>query len=279
RIVQSLKRSNEIVAMTGDGVNDAPALKHADIAVAMGRSGTDIAKDASEMVITDDSFSTIVTAVMDGRAIYDNIKKFILYAFSGIAAEFLVVVFSLLPSMDQLLSAIQILWIDLGTEVLPALALRFDPSSPDIRTRKPRKRHERLIERSILLRMIYNSLIITLGTIALFFFYKDYLDASLKALTIPFVSIITYQMINIFTCRNLESREHPPSLGSNLYLLGAVGISILATVLLVSIPLTAHLFHIIPLSPLDWLITTFVAMSIILFNSIRRKIEQSMEKK
>lgn len=271
KIVQGLKRKNEIVAMTGDGINDAPALKRADIGVAMGRSGTDIAKDASEMIITDDSFPTIVTAVMEGRAIYDNIRKFILYAFSGIAAEFIVVIFSLLPGIEQLLSAVQILWIDLGTEVLPALALSFDPSSPDVMTRKPRKSNEGIIEKSLLIRVVYNSLIISAGAIALYFFFRYY-GSLQKALTVPFVSIIFFQMVNIFTCRDLGVKERSPSPGSNIHLLAAVGISILLTVILVSLPFTARLFNIVSLSQVDWLIIICVSMFIIFFNLIRKNI-------
>ncbi len=271
RLVESLKRDGEIVAMTGDGVNDAPALKRADIGVAMGRSGTDIAKDASKMVIADDSFSSIVTAVMEGRAIYDNIKKFILYAFSGITAEFFVVCFSLLPGVGQLLSAIQILWIDLGTEVLPALSLSLDPAAPDIMFRKPRKRQDRLIDKELLLHVGFNSVVIAIGAVLLYFGYRAG-GSPEKAVTVPFASIILFQMFNIFNCRDSRGSILHTSLWKNPYVLGAVGISTVATILLVSLPSSARLFHIEPLSILDWAILAAVSGSIIVLNEIAKRL-------
>ncbi|MEN6424494.1 MAG: cation-translocating P-type ATPase [Phycisphaerales bacterium] len=271
RLVESLKRQGEIVAMTGDGVNDAPALKRADIGVAMGRSGTDIAKDASKMVIADDSFSSIVTAVMEGRAIYDNIKKFILYAFSGITAEFFVVCFSLLPGVGQLLSAIQILWIDLGTEVLPALSLSMDPAAPDIMVRKPRKRQDRLIDKELLLHVGFNSTIIAIGAVLLHFAYS-WAGSPGKAATLPFVAIIMFQMLNIFNCRHPQSSILDRSLWKNRYVLGAVSISTVATMLLVSLPGPAKAFHLTSLSVVDWAITIIVAGSILVLNEVAKRI-------
>ncbi|MBP7049697.1 MAG: cation-translocating P-type ATPase [Phycisphaerae bacterium] len=271
RLVESLKRQGEIVAMTGDGVNDAPALKRADIGVAMGKSGTDIAKDASKMVIADDSFSSIVTAVMEGRAIYDNIKKFILYAFSGITAEFFVVCFSLLPGVGQLLSAIQILWIDLGVEVLPALSLSMDPPAPGIMVRKPRKRQDRLIDKDLLLHVGFNSTIIAIGAVLLYFCYR-WAGAPEKAATLPLVSMVLFQMFNIFNCRNPKGSILNRSLWKNRYVLGAVGISTLATVLLVSLPGSARMFHVTPLSVADWGIMAVVAASIIALNEVGKGI-------
>jgi Ca2+-transporting ATPase len=271
RLVESLKRQGEIVAMTGDGVNDAPALKRADIGVAMGKSGTDIAKDASKMVIADDSFSSIVTAVMEGRAIYDNIKKFILYAFSGITAEFFVVCFSLLPGVGQLLTAVQILWIDLGTEVLPALSLSMDPAAPDIMVRKPRKRQDRLIDKDLLLHVGFNSVVIAIGAVLLYFAYL-HSGSPEKAGTLPFVSIVIFQMFNIFNCRNSKGSILNRTLWKNPYVLGAVTISTVATVLLVSLPSTARLFHLAPLSVGDWAIVALVSASIIVLNEIAKRL-------
>ncbi len=271
RLVESLKRQGEIVAMTGDGVNDAPALKRADIGVAMGRSGTDIAKDASKMVIADDSFSSIVTAVMEGRAIYDNIKKFILYAFSGITAEFFVVCFSLLPGVGQLLTAIQILWIDLGVEVLPALSLSMDPAAPGIMVRKPRKRQDRLIDKELLLHVGFNSTIIAIGAILLHFAYL-WAGSPEKAATVPFVSMVTFQMFNIFNCRHPRSSILDRSLWKNRFVLGAVAISTVATMLLVSLPGSAQAFHVTRLSVVDWAIMALVSGSIVVLNEIGKRI-------
>jgi len=276
RLVESLKRQGEIVAMTGDGVNDAPALKRADIGVAMGRSGTDIAKDASKMVITDDSFSSIVTAVMEGRAIYDNIKKFILYAFSGITAEFFVVCFSLLPGVGQLLTAVQILWIDLGTEVLPALSLSMDAPAPDIMVRKPRKRQDHLIDKDLLLHVGFNSVVIAIGAVVLYFCYL-HSSSPEKAGTLPFVSIVIFQMFNIFNCRNPKGSVLNRTFWKNRYVLGAVSISTIATILIVSLPSTAKMFHLASLSFGDWVIVAVVSASIIGLNEAVKRLVHGRE--
>jgi Ca2+-transporting ATPase len=235
----------------------------------MGKSGTDIAKDASKMVIADDSFSSIVTAVMEGRAIYDNIKKFILYAFSGITAEFFVVCFSLLPGVGQLLTAVQILWIDLGVEVLPALSLSMDAPAPDIMVRKPRKRQDRLIDNELLRHVAFNSTIIAIGAVLLHFVYQR-VGSPEKAATLPFVTLVIFQMFNIFNCRNPKGSILNRSFWKNPYVLGAVTISTLATILIVSVPAAAKMFHAAPLSFADWLIVAIVSASIIAFNEIAK---------
>ncbi len=165
KLVQMLQQQGQIVAMTGDGVNDAPALKQADIGVAMGITGTDVSKGASEMVLTDDNFASIVSAVEEGRAIYDNIRKFIKYLLSSNVGEILVMFVALLIGMPVPLIAIQILWINLVTDGLPAIALGFEPAEPDVMERKPRSKDESIFAQGTGTHIVWVGLLIAALTL------------------------------------------------------------------------------------------------------------------
>jgi magnesium-transporting ATPase (P-type) len=165
RIVRVLQKQNHIVAMTGDGVNDAPALKQAEIGVAMGITGTDVSKGAADMVLTDDNFASIVAAIEEGRVIYDNIRKFIKYLLSSNVGEILVMFLSLLAGLKIPLLAIQILWINLVTDGLPAIALGFEPAEAGVMQRKPRPITESIFAGGMGIHILWASLLLTTVTL------------------------------------------------------------------------------------------------------------------
>ncbi|MDS1029630.1 calcium-transporting P-type ATPase, PMR1-type [Bacillota bacterium LX-D] len=255
RIVKALKYNGQVVAMTGDGVNDAPAVKEADIGVAMGKTGTDVTKEASAMVLADDNFATIVAAVEEGRAIYDNIRKFIRYLLACNVGEVLTMFLGVLFSLPLPLLPIQILWVNLVTDGLPALALGVDDADEDIMQRKPRHPKESIFSHGLWAKIIISGLEIGLGTLLVFglAIYLSNGDLVL-ARAMAFTTLVIYQLFYVFDCKSEKHSVFEIGILKNPYLVLAVLCSLLMQLAVVYIPALQPIFKTTSLNAYHWLL-------------------------
>lgn len=259
RIVQALKQQGEVVAMTGDGVNDAPALKEADIGIAMGQGGTEVAKEASAMILGDDNFATIVAAVEEGRSIYENIRKFIRYLLSCNVGEVLVMFFAALLGAPTPLIPIQILWVNLVTDGLPAMALGVDPADPDNMQRPPRPPQEGVFARGLGRMITTRGLLIGISTLAVFLLALSNHDSLAKARTLAFATLVGNQLFHVFDARSESKSIFDIGFFSNMYLVGAVASSILLLLAAIYIPWMQKSFETVPLSLNNWALILVVS--------------------
>ena len=259
RIVRALKRQGHIVAMTGDGVNDAPAIKEADIGIAMGINGTDVTKEAASMVLADDNFATIVAAVEEGRGIYDNIRKFIRYLLSCNLGEVLTMFIASIVGLPLPLLPIQILWVNLVTDGLPAMALGIDPNDHNIMNRQPRNPRESVFSRGLSRKIIARGLQISISTVLVFagvYFLKNDLA---EARTMAFCTLVFTQMFHVFDCRSEIFSVFEIGLFKNKYLLAATGCSVCMQLLVIYHPFMRTVFGTVPLTIGDWVIVLGVS--------------------
>ncbi len=265
KIVRALKKKGHIVAMTGDGVNDAPALKSADIGVAMGITGTEVAKEAADMILADDNFATIVAAVEQGREIYENIKKYLVYLLRCNIAEILIPLFASLIALPLPFTAIQYLWINLTTDGLPALALGIDPADPDIMKRPPRDPRESVFtKRDTLLFLVLTPLLMTAMLLGSFYLSLHVLGEDLiLARTQIFTSMILMELLMALSCRSLKYPVWKVGMFKNKYLILAILASVLMQLLILYVPFLHLAFDVTYPSLTDWAIAA--ALSIVLF--------------
>ncbi|BDG60671.1 cation-translocating P-type ATPase [Caldinitratiruptor microaerophilus] len=258
RIVRAFRARGEVVAMTGDGVNDAPAVKEADIGIAMGLSGTDVTREASQLVLADDNYATIVAAVEEGRGIYDNIRKFIRYLLSCNTGEVLTMFLAAVSRLPLPLLPIQILWVNLVTDGLPALALGVDPPDPDVMRRPPRPPDEGVFARGLGRRILTRGLVIGLSTLGLFVWGLRTGDVT-RARTLAFTGLVLAQLVHVFDCRSETRSIWEVGWYSNPWLVAAVASSLLLLLASVYWPPLAVVMETAPLALRDWAVVAAVA--------------------
>lgn len=290
KIVKAIKAKGNIASMTGDGVNDAPSLKAADIGVAMGITGTDVAKGASDMVLTDDNFSTIVSAIKEGRNIFNNIKKSVIFLISCNAGEIVALFFAILLGWAAPLSATHILWVNLITDTFPALALGVDPGDKDVMNNPPRNAKDSLFKGSIP-RLVFNGILIGILTLIAFIYgarvyggpnvtLSNMPDKVLMhAQTLAFTVLSGSQLAHSLNMRNESKSIFSIGLFSNMYLIGAIILGFLLQLAVITIPPIASLFGVYKLTLADWIFVLLISLIPIIINEILKFFKRLGEKK
>ena len=276
QLVKALQQNGEIVAMTGDGVNDAPAIKNADIGISMGITGTDVAKDTADMILVDDNFATIVNAVEEGRVIFSNIKKFVSFLLSCNIAEVLIVFLSILFGLPSPLTPIQLLWLNLVTDAFPALALGVEPAEPGIMEEDPRDPNSSIISGRTRTDLIAQSIFITVAVLAAYvvglkFIFPDSIEG---AHTMVFATLITSELLRAFSIRSNKFTLKELGFGSNPQLIKATLLSFALLLLVMYVPVLRDLFEVVSLT-WEWLPVLALALIPLVLGEVAKVIRRN----
>jgi P-type Ca2+ transporter type 2C len=273
RIVASLQRHGHVVAMTGDGVNDAPALKSAQIGVAMGITGTDVTKETAEMVLTDDNFASIVNAVEEGRVVFQNVRKVVQFLITTNVGEVLTLLGAiwLLPTGQLIFTPVQILWVNLVTDGILDITIALEPKEGDVMDEKPRKPESRIIDRGMFFQVIYVAIFMAIGTLWVYLSELNSGDAQ-RAQTMAFITIAMFQVFNSFNVRSRTRSLFQLGVFSNKYLIVAIFVSVSLLVLVTLVPFLQIAMDTVPLALRDWGLIVLVTSSVFIAGELMKLV-------
>ncbi|OBA25397.1 hypothetical protein HANVADRAFT_3796 [Hanseniaspora valbyensis NRRL Y-1626] len=276
-IVKALQKRGDVVGMTGDGVNDAPALKLADIGISMGKNGTDVAKEASDMVLVDDDFSTILSAIEEGKGIFNNIQNFITFQLSTSVAALSLVLLSTMFNLPTPLNAMQILWINILMDGPPAQSLGVEPVGHEVMKKPPRKRDEKILTAKLFKRVFQSAGCIIIGT--LFIFIKEMVDGEItkRDTTMTFTCFVFFDMFNAMACRHTTKSVFEIGFFTNKMFNYSVGFSLVGQMCAIYLPFAQSIFNTEALSFFDLIFLILLSSSVFIADEIRKYYTREQE--